>query len=96
MKATAKKTSGIALALAAAAMFAGCDRGGAPETAATAESMEKKEVAVGKCFGINSCKGSGACATASSACAGQNACKGQGWLALGKDECEGKGGRFET
>ncbi len=32
------------------------------------------------CFGINACKGKGACKSAKNACKGQNSCKGQGWL----------------
>jgi len=32
------------------------------------------------CFGINACKGQGACKSAKNACKGQNSCKGMGWL----------------
>lgn len=48
-----------------------------------------------KCAGINSCKGTGACASAdgSHACAGKNECKGQGWVeAKSEEECKKKGG----
>lgn len=44
--------------------------------------------AKGHCVGANSCKGTGACKTASNACKGQNACKGKGYLELTKAECE--------
>lgn len=45
------------------------------------------------CMGINTCKGQGACQTASSGCKGQNSCKGQGWLpAKSKAACEAQGG----
>jgi hypothetical protein len=46
-----------------------------------------------KCFGINSCKGHGACKTAHNACKGQNACKGMGFLPTKSEAaCEAKGG----
>jgi hypothetical protein len=48
-----------------------------------------------KCAGINSCKGTGACAAAdgSHACGGKNECKGKGWVYVGSaEECEEQGG----
>jgi len=45
-----------------------------------------------KCYGINSCKGSGGCAGAGHGCAGKNACKGQGFVETTKDDCTKKGG----
>ena len=45
-----------------------------------------------KCAGINSCKGKGACSTASNGCAGQNGCKGQGWTEVSAKECKDKKG----
>lgn len=80
---TAKKISGVALAAAAATMFAM-----APVSTSASES--------GKCFNINSCKGSGACATATTSCAGQNSCAGKGWIKKTKAECDEAGGKFET
>jgi len=81
---TAKKFSGVALAAAAATMFAM-----APISTASAGET-------GKCFNVNSCKGTSACATATSSCAGQNSCAGQGWVKRTKAECEDAGGKFET
>lgn len=81
---TAKKTTGVALAAAAAAMFAVV-----PMSASAGEKA-------GKCFGVNSCKGTSACATATTSCAGQNSCAGQGWIKQTKSECEDKGGNFEA
>jgi len=81
---TAKKTTGVALAAAAAAMFAI-----APMSATAGEKA-------GKCFNVNSCKGTSACATATTSCAGQNSCAGQGWVKRTKSECEGAGGKFEA
>jgi hypothetical protein len=81
---TAKKTTGFALAAAAATMFAI-----APMSASAGETS-------GKCFDINSCKGLSACATATSSCAGQNSCAGQGWVKRTKSACEDAGGKFEA
>jgi len=82
---TAKQISGVALAAAAATIFAV-----APMNASAASHK------AGKCMGINSCKGQSACATATSSCAGQNSCKGQGWVKATKSDCEAKGGTFEA
>ena len=81
-----KKTTGVALATAAAAMFiAGAAVSTAPTAAKAADGV--------KCMGINSCKGHGACKTASNDCKGHNACKGQGWVSTkSAKECMDKGG----
>lgn len=52
--------------------------------------------AKGECWGVNACKGQGACGGVGHECAGQNACKGQGWLSLSKSECDGKNGKFKA
>ncbi|MBX3500493.1 MAG: hypothetical protein KF889_13675 [Alphaproteobacteria bacterium] len=74
------------IAAAAAAMFA----------AGTIASVSHAQAGV-KCTGINSCKGTSACKTASSSCKGMNACKGQGWVSA-KDaaECTSKGGKVAS
>ena len=79
---TAKKLSGIALATAAAGLFAT-----AAITPAYAGSGDKVH-----CMGVNGCKGKGECATASNACKGQNACKGKGWVAMSAKDCKDKKG----
>jgi hypothetical protein len=63
---TAKKTTGAAIAVAAAALLAS-----APIATHAGE--------MGKCMGANSCKGHSSCKTATSSCKGLNACKGQGF-----------------
>lgn len=79
----AKKLSGVVLASAAAALLiAGTS---------TAVNAEPKPAEV-KCSGINSCKGTGGCATATNNCAGHNSCKGHGWIKTTAEECETKGG----
>lgn len=81
----AKKLSNIAIATAAASMFAMS----VPMTVSASEDAVQ-------CFGVNSCKGTSACKTANSSCKGQNACKGQGFLELTKAECEEQGGTTEA
>jgi hypothetical protein len=46
----------------------------------------------GRCYGINSCKGEGACATAKNDCKGHNQCKGQGVVLKTPAECKALGG----
>jgi len=75
--------SGLAIAAAAAALFA---LGAAP----MAQAAEDGTV---KCSGTNSCKGTSECKTAKSECKGQNSCKGQGWVSKKTaDECTKAGG----
>ena len=71
------KTTGMALATAAALLF-----GSVAVTTAHAEDAKVK------CQGANACKGKSACATATSSCQGQNSCKGKGYVMLPQDECE--------
>jgi len=64
--------------------------------AATAPEGSKGS-AVGKedtvhCYGVNSCKGQGDCATTAHECKGMNECKGHAFKALKAGECLSKGG----
>lgn len=77
----AKTLTGIALATAAAAMFAL-----APVPAMAGEKTVK-------CMGVNACKGHSSCKTASSSCKGQNSCKGQGFVEVSKEVCDQLGGK---
>ncbi len=81
---TARKTTGNALAIAAAALLAS-----AP--VATYASSD-----VGRCMGANACKGQSSCKTANSSCKGLNNCKGQGFVEMTKAKCTEAGGKFET
>ena len=73
----AKTFSSVALAAAAAVMFAS-----APLATASADDAKMK------CEGANACKGQSACKTAKNSCKGQNACKGQGYSELTKADCD--------
>ena len=75
---TVKKISGLALATAAAALFA----------AAPIATVSAADAAKVKCEGVNTCKGQSACKTATSGCQGQNSCKGKGFLQLTKADCD--------
>jgi hypothetical protein len=76
-------TSGLALAAAAAALFA---LGTAPMAVQAADAGVK-------CAGVNSCKGTSECKTAKSECKGHNSCKGQGWVTKKTaEECTKAGG----
>lgn len=46
----------------------------------------------GRCYGVNTCKGTSLCATAKNDCKGLNSCKGEGVLVLTKSACLAKGG----
>lgn len=47
------------------------------------------------CYGVNKCKGVGACSGKGHDCAGKNACKGQGYVEMDKDTClKLEGGRL--
>ena len=45
------------------------------------------------CYGVNACKGQGACKSANNACKGQAACKGQGWIWSSASNCKKWGGK---
>lgn len=92
---TTKKLTGVALASAAATLLlAGCGGDKANKAASAEKPAAEAKVAKIKCSGINSCKGTSACATATSACSGQNSCKGVGWVySASKEECTTKGGK---
>lgn len=77
------KTSGVTIAAAAAALLIG----GAIYAPTSVQAQDKVH-----CFGVNACKGQGACKTAKNDCKGKNACKGQGFVSLTAAECTEKGG----
>ncbi len=83
-----KTTKGVVIASAVAALFATAAFGADKE-------MPKKDAKADevKCSGVNSCKGTGACSTATNECAGKNSCKGQGWTKMAEKDCKAKGGK---
>ena len=86
---TVRKTTGAAVAIAAATMLlAGCD-------SMPGKSEARSSSADVHCHGINACKGKTACATATNKCNGMNSCKGKGWLPMSASECAAKGGKVK-
>jgi len=79
--------SKILLASAVAGMLAAT-----PFAAGPAHAAEDGKV---KCYGVNGCKGQGACGGKGHSCAGQNSCKGQGFVEITADECFEKGGSLK-
>lgn len=79
----ASKTTNIAMAIAAASLFAF-----APMSAVHAGSDAKVH-----CYGVNKCKGHNDCKSASNSCKGQSACKGKGFVAMSAKACDHVGGK---
>ena len=75
--------SGAAMAAAALSLAVG-------STALTTPASAAAKV---MCYGVNACKGQGACKTANNACKGQAACKGQGWINASAEDCAKWGGK---
>ena len=82
---TMKKVTTIAMAAAAAALFAT-----APITTVSAGADSKVH-----CFGVNKCKGHNDCKTAQNACKGHAACKGHGFVSMSKHACSEIGGKVK-
>ncbi len=79
------KTTGAALAIAAATM-AGCMNDTTTKTSASASENVH-------CYGVNKCKGHNDCKTASNACKGHASCKGQGFISMSEKSCDHVGGK---
>lgn len=66
-----------------------------PKSAQMGKEKGGMMAAKGECWGVNACKGQGACGGAGQGCAGSNECKGKGWLTLSKSDCDAKSGTFK-
>jgi hypothetical protein len=82
-----KNSKSLLLATAAAALFTSGQVLAAEETATSTTEAKVH------CGGINACKGTSECKTATNACKGKNNCAGQGMVLLTKEQCEKKGGK---
>lgn len=78
-----KSITGLAIAAAAASLFASGLVGAADESSGVQV----------KCFGANACKGHGQCKTSMNECKGHNACKGKGFVKMTERACVEKIGR---
>ena len=81
-----KKLSGLAIATAAAGLFAAAS---IPSMAVAAEA------GMVHCTGVNACKGKSSCKTADNACKGMNSCKGKGMVEMSEKDCKAKDGKIE-
>ena len=81
----AKKTTGAALAIAAAGLFA------AAPMSVMAGSDKSSEAKV-HCYGVNKCKGHNDCKTDKNACKGHASCKGTGFVSMSQHACDEIGG----
>jgi len=59
---------------------------------ATAASAADSQEKPGRCYGVNTCKGTSLCATAKNDCKGLNSCKGEGVIVKTPSECLKAGG----
>jgi len=75
----------------AAALLALASAAAMTNPAYAADKAAEKEQP-GRCYGINTCKGTSLCATAKSDCKGLNECKGQGVVVKTPSECLALGG----
>ncbi len=82
------RSSGLALALAAAGMV-GCAsyQQESAETSAATTSADMVH-----CYGVNKCAGHNDCKTASNACKGHGSCKGKGFVSMSAKACGDVGG----
>jgi len=81
------RKSGAKLAMTAAVLVV---------TGATLISAASADTVMGRCFGVNGCKGQGNWKSSKNDCKGKNACKGQGWLSMLQSECSDKQGQWEA
>ena len=79
-----KRMTALALASAAAAMFA--------MSVPAVNAADGGTVKV-RCYGANSCKGQAECKTAMNSCKGHNSCKGKGFVMMTEQACLEKFGR---
>ena len=86
------KLSGVALALAAAGLIAGCSTGTDSSNANAASAAEGDTVELAHCYGVNTCKGHNDCGTANNDCGGKASCKGTGFVAMPEKACNDIGG----
>jgi len=87
------KNGKLLLASAAAGLMTLAVTAGSVENARAEASAAKGEQV--KCYGANTCKGTGECGGKGHGCSGKNECAGQGWIKKTKEECLAmKGGRL--
>lgn len=79
------KTTGVALAIAAASLVGCASTPGSDKVASASGNVH--------CYGVNKCKGHNDCKTASNACKGHGSCKSQGFISMPASSCDHVGGK---
>ena len=90
-KNTLPKMTGMAMAMAAAGLMAGCaatSQGGSSSAAAGTTDLVH-------CYGVNKCGGHNDCGTADNSCSGKASCKGTGFVAMPSKACADVGGKIQ-
>ena len=86
-----QKFTGVAIAIAAATMLAGCQSSPEkPDGGKMAAAGGSADLA--HCYGVNKCGGHNDCKGAGNACAGKASCKGSGFVAMPTKACGDVGG----
>ena len=85
-----QKLSGVAMAMAAATLLAGCNGNSTNSNSSMPSATAKADLA--HCYGVNVCGGHNDCKGADNACAGKASCKGQGFVAVPAKACGDIGG----
>ena len=96
MTISSKARNGMMLATSAAALvLSGCatHSSNGDKEAMAKDSMAKTAGGNVQCAGINSCKGTSECKTATSSCKGLNECAGHGYITTSAAECAAKNGK---
>lgn len=91
-KKTFPKRTGIALAMAAAGLMAGC---AGTQAGSTTASTSANTTDLVHCYGVNKCGGHNDCGTADNACAGKAGCNGTGFVAMPSKACGDVGGEIK-
>jgi uncharacterized membrane protein len=81
------KTSGVAMALAAAGLLSACQT-----NAYGTDSAKMAKTDLAHCYGVNACGGHNDCKTAHNSCKGHASCKGTGFVAMPTKACGDIGG----
>jgi len=86
------KFTGVAIAMAAATLLAGCQSDPYAGDSAGAAKAAGGSADLAHCYGVNKCGGHNDCKGAGNACAGKASCKGTGFVAMPTKACGDVGG----
>ena len=86
------KFTGVAIAMAAATLLAGCQSDPYGDSSASVAKAAGGSTDLAHCYGVNKCGGHNDCKGAGNACAGKASCKGSGFVAMPAKACGDVGG----